>query len=125
MSQLASHFLTLIANNNKNVRRKPREGKDDEPSTSPETLNQLQIGTSGLVALCSAVPYEVPTWLPGVIICLQRLSSHSIGSIAAAATEAVTQFWKTHRDEWHFYKDSFTEDQLRTLEDKPVPSYYA
>jgi hypothetical protein len=125
VSKLASHFLQMVAANNKRTNAKLRQDKDETPTTSSETIAALAAGVSGLVSIAASCPYSIPTWLPNVIICLQRLSSHNNGAIATLASEEISQFWKTHRDEWHFHKTNFTEEQLRILDDKPIPSYYA
>lgn len=124
MKQVAAYFLDIVSKNSSKARTKAREGKDDAaPST--EIVNALTAATSGLVAIASAIPYSVPSWLPPVVIALQRLSTHSNGTVAGLASDAIVQFWKTHRDEWHFHQVHFTASELQLLEDKPVPSYYA
>lgn len=124
MKQIAAYFLDIVSKNSSKARTKAREGKDDvAPST--EIVNALTAATSGLVAIASASPYSVPSWLPPVVIALQRLSTHSNGTVAGLASDAIVQFWKTHRDEWHFHQVQFTASELQLLEDKPVPSYYA
>lgn len=124
MKNLASYYLEIASKNNAKAKTKAREGKDDV-SASAESVNALICATSGLVALASACPYTVPSWLPPVVLGLQRLSTHSNGTVTTLASDAIVQFWKTHRDEWHFHQSHFSADELRVLEDKPVPSYYA
>lgn len=125
MSQIVSHFLGIASKNQAKARSQAREAKDDAPSASLEAVNILVSAVAGLSALASSCPYTIPPWLPDVIIGLQRLSTHSNGTVASLASDSIVQFWKTHRDEWVFHQTHFSAEQLRILADKPVPSYYA
>jgi hypothetical protein len=128
MAQTASYFLQVVATNNVKRPRAKQPQEKGEKGTEPmasESVAKVLAGAAGLAALAAACPFSVPSWLPVVIIALQRLSNHTNGSIATLASEEVAQFWKTHRDEWYFHQRHFTEEQLRILEDKPIPSYYA
>jgi proteasome activator subunit 4 len=72
-----------------------------------------------------AFPYEVPDWMPNVLVRLSRCLSDP-EPIASSVRKAFADFKRTHQDTWHEDSRKFTEDQLEQLMDLLVsPSYYA
>ena len=88
-------------------------------------VRQRHAGVLGLAAVVSASPYSVPKFLPEVLL---NLTDH-VGDpppIAATARRALTDFRRTHHDQWFVHRENFTEDQLAALSSVLVsPNYYA
>lgn len=81
-------------------------------------------GVLGLAALVQACPYTIPDWLPDVV---DELSAHlhDPAPIPSTVKKAITEFKRTHYDNWREHKLKFTEDQLSSLSDLLLsPSYY-
>ncbi|CAG09459.1 unnamed protein product, partial [Tetraodon nigroviridis] len=111
-------------------------------------LVRRHAGVLGLSACILSSPYDVPTWMPQL---LMDLSAHlndtqpiEVSAIVAfiplvlegAATTRVclqmtvkktlSNFRRTHHDNWQQHKQQFTDDQLLVLTDLLVsPCYYA
>lgn len=105
-------------------------------------------GVLGLSACILSSPYDVPTWMPQL---LMDLSAHLNDTqpievsviiafiplvLEAEATTRVclqmtvkktlSNFRRTHHDNWQQHKQQFTDDQLLVLTDLLVsPCYYA
>lgn len=105
-------------------------------------------GVLGLSACILSSPYDVPTWMPQL---LMDLSAHlndtqpievSVivtiillvlkgGTITCACLQmtvkkTLSNFRRTHHDNWQQHKQQFTDDQLLVLTDLLVsPCYYA
>uniref|UniRef100_A0A6G1SBV8 Proteasome activator complex subunit 4 n=2 Tax=Aceria tosichella TaxID=561515 RepID=A0A6G1SBV8_9ACAR len=83
---------------------------------------------SGILCLCACVdahPYTVPDYLPGV---LTFLSDHLTDPqpISTTIKKTMSNFKRTHHDNWQSDKKKFTEDQLCILANLLVgPNYYA
>lgn len=83
---------------------------------------------SGILCLCACVeayPYTVPDYLPGI---LTLLSDHLTDPYPISTTikKTMSNFRRTHHDNWQSDKTKFTDDQLCVLADLLVsPSYYA
>lgn len=46
--------------------------------------------------------------------------------IRPTVKQTMSEFWRTHRDNWHQAKAAFTDDQLDTVSELLIgPSYYA
>ncbi|XP_047137768.2 proteasome activator complex subunit 4A isoform X1 [Hydra vulgaris] len=82
-------------------------------------------GVLGLSACVLAYPYEVPIWMPEVLLDLGNYI-HSYPQIQATVKKALSEFRRTHHDSWHIHRQKFTEDQLTQMNDLLAsPSYYA
>lgn len=83
---------------------------------------------SGILCLCACVdahPYTVPDYLPGI---LTFLSDHLTDPqpISTTIKKTMSNFKRTHHDNWQSDKKKFTEDQLCVLANLLVgPNYYA
>ncbi|VDM97531.1 unnamed protein product [Thelazia callipaeda] len=81
-------------------------------------------GILALSAVVQAFPYSVPSFLPKV---LMQLCSHTCDKqpIQSTVKKALSEFKRTHHDNWHEHKMQFSEDQLSILTDLFVsPNYY-
>ncbi|EDV29443.1 uncharacterized protein TRIADDRAFT_51787 [Trichoplax adhaerens] len=79
----------------------------------------------GLAACIQAFPYDVPPWLPEILIFIgDRLNDPP--PIKTTVKSVVSEFKRTHLDNWEEHKQYFTVDQLSALSDFLIsPSYYA
>lgn len=83
---------------------------------------------SGILCLCACVdahPYTVPEFLPDI---LTLLSDHLTDPqpISTTIKKTMSNFRRTHHDNWQSDKTKFTNDQLSVLANLLVsPSYYA
>ncbi|KAI8616672.1 hypothetical protein BC830DRAFT_1117031 [Chytriomyces sp. MP71] len=80
----------------------------------------------GLSSLVLAFPYEVPNWLPGILITLSYCVS-DMAPIGATVSKTFSDFRRTHQDTWkNEGMHAFTEEQLSILSDLLISSsYYA
>jgi len=82
-------------------------------------------GILGLCAFVEAFPYDVPTFLPSI---LMELSTHLNDAQPTPLTikKSLQEFKRTHQDNWQEHKTKFTEDQLVVMTDLLVSqNYYA
>lgn len=111
-------------------------------------LVRRHAGVLGLSACILSSPYDVPTWMPQL---LMDLSAHLNDTQPIEVSELITiillvlkggaitwarvqmtvkktlsNFRRTHHDNWQQHKQQFTDDQLLVLTDLLVsPCYYA
>ena len=83
---------------------------------------------SGILGLCSLVeayPHDVPSFMPEVLMELQR-HLHDPQPVPKTIKRTLQEFKRTHQDNWEEHKLKFTEDQLMALTDLLVSqNYYA
>ncbi|XP_013404552.1 proteasome activator complex subunit 4 [Lingula anatina] len=92
---------------------------------SLENLLKRHAGVLGLSACIQAYPYDVPGFMPQV---LMDLSDHvdDPQPIQMTVKKTLSDFRRTHHDNWMDHKQKFTDDQLVVLTDLLVsPNYYA
>ncbi|KNC98256.1 uncharacterized protein SPPG_06655 [Spizellomyces punctatus DAOM BR117] len=111
----------------------PRRRRGQEPPTLTSGQQQQQqlllakrhAAVLGLSALVQAFPYEVPKWMPDVLVLLAR----SVGDpapVGVSVQKLFSDFRRTHQDNWHEDMLAFTEEQRGVLSDLLIsPSYYA
>ncbi|TRY93382.1 hypothetical protein DNTS_032873 [Danionella cerebrum] len=117
------HFETLSKTHlPKRKRRELSSVVDTIPSAD---LVRRHAGVLGLSACILSSPYDVPTWMPQI---LMDLSAHlnDTQPIEMTVKKTLSDFRRTHHDNWQEHKQKFTEDQLLLLTDLLVsPCYYA
>ncbi|CAH7687375.1 hypothetical protein PPACK8108_LOCUS22155 [Phakopsora pachyrhizi] len=97
-----------------------------EQPTYLATLVKIHAAVLGSSSLVNAFPYDVPSWVPEVLI--KNICSHmsSPATISTTARNTLTVFKKTHQDTWVEGQKMFSEEDLATLNDCLVgSSYYA
>uniref|UniRef100_A0AAQ4Q0P3 Proteasome activator Blm10 mid region domain-containing protein n=1 Tax=Gasterosteus aculeatus aculeatus TaxID=481459 RepID=A0AAQ4Q0P3_GASAC len=88
-------------------------------------LLRCHAGVLGLSACILSSPYDVPDWMPQI---LMDLSNHlnDPQPIEMTVKKTLSEFRRTHHDNWQEHRQSFTDDQLLVLTDLLVsPCYYA
>ncbi|KAJ3398810.1 hypothetical protein HDU80_008541 [Chytriomyces hyalinus] len=96
-------------------------------STRPHPLIvKRHAAVIGLSSLVLSFPYEVPAWLPEVLITLSSCVSDQ-APIGATVSKTFADFRRTHQDNWKEEgMKAFTEDQISILSDLLISSsYYA
>ncbi|GAB6022437.1 hypothetical protein CHUAL_006550 [Chamberlinius hualienensis] len=90
-----------------------------------DALRQRHAGILGMSAFVNAHPYDIADGMPEVLVTLGR-HLHDPQPIMTTVRSTITNFWRTHHDNWHDHKLKFTEDQLSEVSDLLVsPNYYA
>ncbi|XP_050407359.1 proteasome activator complex subunit 4A [Patella vulgata] len=90
-----------------------------------DTLIKRHAGVLGLSACVQAYPYDVPEFVPQI---LMDLSVHvnDPQPIQLTVKKTLSDFRRTHHDNWLDHKQMFTDDQLVVLTDLLIsPNYYA
>uniref|UniRef100_A0A7N6FAQ8 Proteasome activator Blm10 mid region domain-containing protein n=1 Tax=Anabas testudineus TaxID=64144 RepID=A0A7N6FAQ8_ANATE len=88
-------------------------------------LVRRHAGVLGLSACILSSPYDVPDWMPQI---LMDLSDHlnDPQPIEMTVKKTLSEFRRTHHDNWQEHRQCFTDDQLLVLTDLLVsPCYYA
>ena len=86
-------------------------------------LRKKHCGILGLSALVLSCPYTVPEWLPDVLSFI-ALFERERAPIGTTCKKTVSEFKRTHQDEWHLFKEQFTLDQLSSIQDASSNSYF-
>jgi len=103
---------------------KPEVKKEQLDNSKDKTITH-HAGIIGLCAFVEAFPYDVPEFVPPV---LMELSTHLNDSqpIPTTIKKCLQEFKRTHQDNWQEHKTKFTEDQLLVMTDLLVSqNYYA
>uniref|UniRef100_A0A8C4HX75 Proteasome activator complex subunit 4 n=1 Tax=Dicentrarchus labrax TaxID=13489 RepID=A0A8C4HX75_DICLA len=88
-------------------------------------LVRRHAGVLGLSACILSSPYDVQDWMPQI---LMDLSDHlnDPQPIEMTVKKTLSEFRRTHHDNWQEHRQCFTDDQLLVLTDLLVsPCYYA
>jgi hypothetical protein len=76
-------------------------------------------------ALVKSHPYTVPTWLPSLLALLTRFVNDRY-PISDTARKTLSEFRRTHGEDWEHVRELFTEREFDALDELLVaPSYYA
>ncbi|CAG0897570.1 unnamed protein product, partial [Darwinula stevensoni] len=90
-----------------------------------EALRARHAGVLGLCAFVAAYPYDVPDFMPDILMMLGD-HLHDPEPIPTSIRSTLSDFKRTHLDNWQDHKAKFSDDQLGVLTDLLVsPSYYA
>lgn len=96
-----------------------------DPSGDKTKLAEFHSGILGLCAFVEAYPYDVPKFMPEILIELEKHLNDQ-QPIPKTIKKTMQDFKRTHQDNWSEHKLKFTEDQLTSLTNLLVsPNYYA
>ena len=94
-------------------------------TTDKLAMAEFHSGILGLCAIIEAYPYDVPKFVPDILIELEK-HLHDPQPIPKTIKKTLQEFKRTHQDNWAEHKLKFTEDQLLVMTDLLVsPNYYA
>mmetsp|Transcript_88473 Transcript_88473/g.235374 ORF Transcript_88473/g.235374 Transcript_88473/m.235374 type:complete len:2151 (+) Transcript_88473:23-6475(+) len=95
-----------------------------QPSFGGDVVRR-HAGVLGLAGLVGAYPYDVPAFMPEVLVQLAEFVQEPM-PIRQTVRNAFGEFWRTHQDAWPVLKERFTEDQLLTLTNLLAsPAYFS
>lgn len=116
--------MTKKANNGPGSKFKKEKAKDLAALDKAE-LAAYHSGVLGLSALVEAYPYDVPEFVPEILVELEK-HLHDPLPIPKTIKDTFQEFKRTHLDNWSEHRLKFTEDQLLIMTDLLVsPNYYA
>ena len=119
-SELINHLKTLS-----NVKGKKKEAETGKLVVHTPSLIKRHGGVLGLCAIVSAAPYDVPPHLPDVVTYLCSYINDP-QPVQGSARKCLSEFRRTHHDNWHTHKEKFDESQISILTDILIsPNYYA
>ncbi|CAO3568761.1 unnamed protein product [Mortierella alpina] len=129
---LIKHFKDLLQSTPLPARRKrDRAGPKDASSSSllpegySEALVKRHAGVLGLSSLLEAFPYDIPKWMPEVMVFLSAYFSDP-PPVSTTVKKVFGDFKRTHQDTWHEDQKRFSQEELEVLSDMLIsPSYYA
>eukprot|EP00096_Caligus_rogercresseyi_P015882 TRINITY_DN8371_c0_g1_i1.p1 TRINITY_DN8371_c0_g1~~TRINITY_DN8371_c0_g1_i1.p1 ORF type:complete len:1198 (+),score=314.38 TRINITY_DN8371_c0_g1_i1:1590-5183(+) len=108
--------------------RKNKFAKRKSLAPDLSTKEKLAKFHSGILGLCSFVeahPYEVPDFVPDILIELET-HLHDPTPVPKTIKKTLQEFKRTHQDNWDEHKLKFTDDQLLIMTELLVsPNYYA
>jgi len=82
-------------------------------------------GVLGLSSLLTVAPYDVPEWMPELLLQLVK-HVNDPSPIQTTIKKTFAEFWRTHSDTWHIHRHKFTSDQLTDINQViSSPTYYA
>ncbi|CAB4058930.1 PSME4 [Lepeophtheirus salmonis] len=105
--------------------RKSKFSKKKSLTPNLSTKEKLAEFHSGILGLCSfveAYPYEVPEFVPDILIELET-HLHDPTPVPKTIKKTLQEFKRTHQDNWDEHKLKFTDDQLLIMTELLVCSY--
>ncbi|GJP38312.1 hypothetical protein CLOM_g22765 [Closterium sp. NIES-68] len=101
------------------ARRRANQGRPvDADSAAKAAARTVKMHGSalGLAAAVRSAPYDIPTWLPELLLALANLAGEP-PPVGPAVGKALGDFKRTHADSWHIHKEAFTSEQLEVIND--------
>ncbi len=127
VNSLSSQFISMCdaGSNSLGIAKRSRlfNGSPSFSGPSAMELRTRHAGVLGLAAIVGAHPFDVPSWMPSLLL---KLASHvnDPAPIKPTVKEVFSEFWATHQDAWPLTKLVFDADQLVELQNLLVSSSY-
>jgi proteasome activator subunit 4 len=119
---------TKLSKKRKRTDDNNQTGSVEVPFNEKTFQTKLLKKHAGVLLLSACVlshPYTVPEWLPGVVMRLANVL-HDPQPIHDTVKRTLSEFRRTHHDNWHEDKLKSDNEELAILTDLLVsPSYYA
>lgn len=121
--RLLQYFRSKIRT--KMQKSKKNKFQKSQPAEDKLQLAQFHAGILGLCSFVEAYPYDVPKFVPDILIELEK-HLHDPQPIPKTIKNMFQEFKRTHMDNWAEHKQKFTDEQLVAMTDLLVsPNYYA
>ncbi|CAF1351315.1 unnamed protein product [Rotaria magnacalcarata] len=92
---------------------------------STNDIIKRHAGVLGLCAIVLSNPYDIPMYVPDVLMLLCE-HPHDSHLIQKSIKQCLSDFRHTHHDSWHEHREKFTDDQIVILTDVLIShTYYA
>ena len=102
----------------------PPQGRRDRKRVESGQLVRRHSGLLGLGAVVLAFPYSIPPFLPDVLM-LVGAFLQATPPLQSTAKHVLSEFKRTHWDQWEAHRGAFTDLQLADLRGMLVsPTYY-
>ena len=102
----------------------PPLGRRDRKRADPAQLVRRHSGLLGLGAVVLAYPYSIPPFLPEVLM-LVGAFLQATPPLQTTAKHVLSEFKRTHWDQWEAHRGAFSDAQLADLRGMLVsPTYY-
>ncbi len=107
------------------IKAKKKDAETGKLMINMPNLIKRHGGILGLCSIVNASPYEVPAYLPDVVTYLCEFINDPV-PIQGSVKKCLSEFRRTHHDNWQEHKIKFDESQLSILSDILIsPNYYA
>jgi len=110
---------------NEEIHRERSRQKSAQSDSSTTTLSKLHGISLGFCAIIQSTPYDVPSWLPSLILYLNPLAYSKHVIIKTSIRKSISEFKKTHAIAWNeHHKPKFSEEELEALNDMSINHSY-
>lgn len=117
--------LVSTLKNLSTIKAKRKDKETGKIATNVSNLVKRHGGVLGLCSIVNSCPYDVPDYLPDVVTYLCSFTNDQV-PIQGSVRKCLSEFRRTHHDNWSEHKLKFEENQLSILMDILIsPSYYA
>lgn len=103
ISELSKRFTHTVV-----TTEVPARGQDGYA----DAVVRLHSGILGCVALVNAFPYEVPAWMPSLLVDTLCQHTDAPPPVNTTIKNCARDFKRTHQDNWTEQSKAFTSDQL-------------
>lgn len=139
VQKFLEHFKKVAVLKKPVKKRRSTPASASQASTTTQGESEASTGSDplyavlGLSALIRSCPYEMPDWLPDVLIQLSTYQHYTAPKNSKINSQALNEvvkktfavFWKTQRDQWHISKKKLSEEQLFEVTSLLIsPVYY-
>lgn len=124
---LRDYFVRkFVKSANKSLKRKKKKDESSDDAEAVQKRQRIVHGAVlGLAGIACGFPYDVPDWLPSVVLQIANHTSDN-GVVGETARKVVSEFRRTHMDMWHLFIHKFDSEELDQLKEvDTAPSYYA
>jgi len=127
VNSLSSQFIDMcqVGSSSIGSSKRSRLPHASSPAAGPSAmeLRTRHAGVLGLAAIVGAHPFDVPSWMPNLLL---KLATHvnDPAPIKPTVKEVFLEFWASHQDAWPLTKLVFDPDQLVELQNLLVSSSY-
>ena len=104
---IAPHHFASFDQHTRTAR--PRAEELRTLARADEALEQVHAGVLGAAALVAAFPYDVPDWMPTLVLDTLAPHSESPAPVSHTVRQCASEFRRTHQDTWMEDQHKFGE----------------
>jgi len=119
------HLAELVARAPKPKRRQAKPNPDQTPDDKAAALVRRHAKVLAVAAAVMSSPTAVPEWMAAAVEALCVLGGEE-AVVRSTITRTVGEFRKSHQDTWEEIRATWSEDQLRLVQEcSGTQSYYS